>query len=189
MKSAMLLPLLCACATAGTPARAEPVTYVLDPDQSFVQFEVVHFGTSTLRGRFGPLSGAVTIDPAAGHGELGLRVATVQVSTGVPVFDARLRKPDLLATDDYPEAYFVARNFRFDGQGVAEVRGEFTLRGVGQPLSLRARHYACRQEAGAEVCGGDFEGEVLRSDFGATYGLPLVGNRVRLLVQVEGRRQ
>jgi polyisoprenoid-binding protein YceI len=189
MKSAVLLPLLCACATAGTPAGAEPATYLLDPEQSFVQFEVVHFGTSTLRGRFGPLSGAVTIDPAAGRGEVGLRVATAQVSTGVPVFDARLRKPDLLAVEDYPEAYFVARTFRFDGQGVAEVRGEFTLRGVGQPLSLRARHYACRQDAEGEVCGGDFEGEVLRSDFGATFGLPLVGNRVRLLVQVEGRRQ
>jgi polyisoprenoid-binding protein YceI len=39
-----------------------------------------------------------------------------------------------------------------------------------------------------EVCGGDFEGEVSRSEYGATFGLPLVGDRVRLLVQVEGRR-
>jgi polyisoprenoid-binding protein YceI len=38
------------------------------------------------------------------------------------------------------------------------------------------------------VCGGDFEGELLRSDFGATFGLPLIANRVRLQVQVEGRR-
>ena len=36
--------------------------------------------------------------------------------------------------------------------------------------------------------GGDFEGEVLRSEHGASFGLPLIGNRVRLLVQVEGRR-
>jgi len=72
---------------------------------------------------------------------------------------------------------------------LAEVRGEFTLRGVGQPLSLFARHFACRLDEGVEVCGGDFEGEVLRSDFGATYLLPFVADRVRLRVQVEGRRK
>ena len=51
-----------------------------------------------------------------------------------------------------------------------------------------ARRFACRSDEGTEVCGGDFEGELLRSDFGATFGLPFVADRVRLLVQVEGRR-
>jgi polyisoprenoid-binding protein YceI len=171
------------------PVRAEPATYTLDPGLSFVHFEFTHFGTSTSRGRFGPLSGEVTIDRAAGRGEVALRVATANVSTGVPVFDARLRQTDLLASGDYPEAYFVSRDFRFEGESLAELRGEFTLRGISQPLTLHARRFACRQDAGAETCGGDFEGEILRSDFGATFGLPLVGNRIRLLVQAEGRRR
>jgi len=111
------------------------------------------------------------------------------VDTGLPVFNARLREADLLASAEYPEAFFVARNFRFEGQILAEVRGEFTLRGVSQPLSLFARRFACRSDDGGEVCGGDFEGELLRSEFGATYGLPFVADRVRLVVQVEGRRR
>jgi polyisoprenoid-binding protein YceI len=122
------------------------------------------------------------------------------VSTGVPVFDARIRAADLLASEAFPEAFFVATRFTFDGERITEVRGEFTLRGVSQPLSLRALRFSCRRDAetatganvgtgpGAEVCGGDFEGEFNRSDFGATFGLPLVGDRVRLQVQVEGRR-
>ncbi|MBS1898765.1 MAG: polyisoprenoid-binding protein, partial [Actinobacteria bacterium] len=40
-----------------------------------------------------------------------------------------------------------------------------------------------------EVCGGDFEGSVDRSSFGMTFGLPLVADRVRLLVQVEAVRR
>jgi polyisoprenoid-binding protein YceI len=40
-----------------------------------------------------------------------------------------------------------------------------------------------------EVCGGDFEAELLRSDFGSTFGLPFVGNKVRLLISVEGIRE
>jgi polyisoprenoid-binding protein YceI len=187
MKPAALLPVLLTM-LAG-PACGQAASYVLDPGRSFVHFEFVHFATSTSHGRFGPLSGVVMIDPAAGRGEVALRVATAGVDTGLPVFNARLREADLLASGEYPEAFFVARDFRFDGARVAEVRGEFTLRGVSQPLSLRARRFECRPDDGTEVCGGDFEGEILRSDFGATFGLPLVGNRVRLLVQVEGRRR
>jgi polyisoprenoid-binding protein YceI len=176
-------------AVAGAAA-AQPAVYALDPDNSFVHFEVLHFGTSTSRGRFGPIQGAVTLDRAAGHGEVGLRIATAQVDTGLAIFNARLRQADLLASEEHPEAFFVARNFRFANGQPVEVRGEFTLRGVSQGLSLRALRFACRTEEATrqEVCGGDFEGEILRSDFGATFGLPLVANRVRLVVQIEGRR-
>jgi polyisoprenoid-binding protein YceI len=187
-----LLPLL-SFALCAAPVGAAPLSYKLDPEHSFVHFELLHFGTSTIRGRFGPVAGEVMLDRAARRGELGLRLATASVSTGVPVFDARIREADLLATTAWPEAYFVATNFRFDGEAVAEVRGEFTLRGVSQPLSLKALRYACRTRgegaAAEEVCGGDFEGEILRGEFGADFGLPFIGNRVRLRVQVEGTRR
>ena len=120
---------------------------------------------------------------------MGLRIATANVDTGLAIFNARLRQADLLASTEFPEAFFVARNFRFDGDQIAEVRGEFTFRGVSQPLSLRARRFGCRQDGSAEICGGDFEGELLRSEFGSTLLLPLVSDRVRLVVQVEARRR
>ena len=183
------LTLTLALATAAGSTPAAPAVFELDPEHTFVHFEVQHFGTSTSRGRFGPVTGEVTLDRAAGRGEIGLRITTANVDTGMAIFNARLRQADLLASNEFPEAFFVARNFRFDGDRVAEVRGEFTFRGVSQPLSLRARHFGCRQDGSAEVCGGDFEGELLRSAFGATYLLPLIGDRVRLTVQVEARRQ
>ena len=181
------------CASAGLlPALAQsgagPVTYRLDPNHTFVTFEVMHFGTSTLRGRIGPVNGEVTVDRGTKTGDLRLRIPVTTLSTGSRVLDARLREPDLLATAEYPEAYFVATRFQFDAAGgVREVRGEFTLRGVGEPLSLVARSFACRQDAMLErqVCGGDFEGELKRSRFGVTMGLPFVGDDVYLVVQVE----
>lgn len=188
-----LRPCLCAFWTclllATAPLRAEPVVYDLDPDHSFVTFEFLHFGTSTSRARLGPVRGAVTLDRAKGEGDIGIRIATASVDTGLPFFNSRLRQADLLASEAFPEAYFVARKLRFEGERLAEVRGEFTFRGVSQPLSLMATHYACRQDAQGEVCGGDFEAEVLRSTFGADFGVPLVSDRVKLLIQVEGRRR
>jgi polyisoprenoid-binding protein YceI len=190
---ALALMLAAALATPGALAApaiasAEPALYTLDPASSFVHFELLHFGTSTIRGRIGPVQGQVLMDRQARRGELSLRIDTTTLSTGLGIFDARIRQADLLATEAYPEAYFVASSFRFDGPQLAEVRGEFTLRGVSQPLSLQALRFACRTEKDAEVCGGDFEAELLRSDFGATFGLPFIANRVRLQVQVEARR-
>jgi polyisoprenoid-binding protein YceI len=188
MRLVWAFPLLCALSA---PARADPVVYTLDPTHSFVNFELRHFGTSTIRGHFGPVEGSVTLDRAAGSGSLSVAVATASVSTGLRVFDSRIRERDLLASAEFPQASFVAERLRFDGDRLAEVRGEFTLRGVSQPLSLFARHFACEQREllQREVCGGDFETEVSRSAFGASFGLPFVGDRVRLLVQVEGIRQ
>jgi polyisoprenoid-binding protein YceI len=187
-----LLATLCAC-PGFAPAQAQPVagpvTYRLDPNHTFVQFEVLHFGTSTLRGRIGPVTGEVTVDRAGRAGDLRLRIPVGTVETGMRVLDARLKQPDLLATTEYPEAYFIATRFRFDASGgVKEVRGEFTLRGVGEPLSLIARSFACRHDdrLGKEVCGGDFEADLKRGRFGATFGEPFVGDDVHLVIQVEG---
>ena len=177
--------LLCAL---GPHARAEPIEYTLDPAHSFAYFELLHFGTSTIRGRIGPLSGGVMLDRSAAKGSVGLAIATATVDTGVKAFDARIREPDLLASAAFAQAYFVAERFRFDGDRLTEVRGEFTLRGVSRPLSLNALRFGCYQspQFQREVCGGDFAAEFDRSEFGIHFGLPFVGNRVRLLIQVEG---
>lgn len=187
---AVAMPALCRAAEPpALPVEPGAAVYELLPEHSFVHFEVLHFGASTTRGRFGPVQGEVLLEPRAGRGELSLRIPTASVDTGVGVFNARLRQEDLLDSTGHPEAFFVARQFRFADGRVAEVRGEFTLRGISQPLSLKALSFGCRDDAGTRLCGGDFEGELRRSDFGATLALPLVADRVRLVVQVEARRR
>ncbi len=181
---------LCTIAVAST-AGAEPVEYLLDPAHTFVHFEVRHFGTSTIRGRFAPVAGRVLLDREAGRGSLAIAIDTSSVSTGLRVFDSRLREADLLASAEFAQATFVAERFRFDAGHLVEVGGEFTLRGVRQPLTLRALRFACewRELLQREVCGGDFEAEIQRSAFGAVFGLPFVADRVRLVIQAEGIRQ
>ncbi|WP_341887889.1 YceI family protein [Variovorax sp. YR752] len=184
MKRRIVLALSVAAAATAT---AQPVGYRFDPTHSFVHFEVMHFGTATLRGRFGPLEGYATLDASARHGSVSLRVPTKIVSTGLPVLDSRLRQADLFDSEAQPEAFFVAERFVFDGDRLQEVRGEITLRGINRPLALRAQRFSCGTHPILKRpwCGGDFEAELQRSDFGMSFGLPLVANRVRLLVQVE----
>ena len=185
------LALLLAAALPG-PARAAPVDYRLDPTHSFVHAQVLHFGTSTIRVRFGPLGGEVTLDREARRGRVQVVVDTARASSGLAVLDARLREPDLLDVAAHPQAFFVAERFEFDAAGaVTALRGELNLRGQSQPLTLAARRFRCYTSPllRREVCGGDFSASFQRSAFGITHSLPFVGDEVRLELQVEAIRQ
>ena len=184
-----LLALL-AGAVVGT-AQAAPQEFSIDPANTHVHWEVKHFGTSTSRGRFDAISGSVTLDRDAHSGSASFSIATAPISTGFAVFDGVLRGPYLLATQEYPSAYFVSQRFTFNGDALASVSGEFTLRGVSQPLRLRALRFSCRQatEPAREICGGDFETEFNRSAFGITHSLPFVADKVHVLIQIEAVRQ
>jgi polyisoprenoid-binding protein YceI len=172
-------------------ALAQSSVYLLDPQHSFVHFEALHFGTSTIRGRLGPPEGHVELDRERRRGVVSVRIPMASIDTGLAVFDARLKRDDLLAVGAHPQAFFVGSDVEFDGDRVARVRGVLTLRGIGQTVTLRALRFACRDDArhGTEVCGGDFETVVERSAFGADFGLPFVADRVRIVVQVEGLRR
>ena len=172
-------------------ASGEPVVYRFDPTHTLVHFELLHFGTSTIRGRFGPLAGEVMLDRTARKGRVQVEIDTAQVSTGVAVLDARLKEGDMLSVQSHPRAYLVAERVEFDEAGrVTALRGEFTLRGVSLLLTLTALRFNCYTSPlfRREVCGGDFEGRFNRSTVGITHSLPLVSDSVRLLVQVEAVR-
>ncbi|HVO09099.1 MAG TPA: YceI family protein [Burkholderiaceae bacterium] len=178
--------------TMAAAAHAEPVRYRFDPTHTFVHFELQHFGTSTIRGRIGPLNGEAVLDRAAGTGRVQVEIDTSLASTGVAVLDARMKEGDMLAAQAYPRAYLVAERIAFDGAGrVTALHGELTLRGVSQPLTLTALRFNCYTSPlfNREVCGGDFEGRINRSSVGITHSLPFVSDTVRLLVQVEGVRE
>ncbi|MBL0729517.1 YceI family protein [Piscinibacter sp. HJYY11] len=171
-------------------AHAQPTTYLLDPGHTRVHWEVMHFGTSTSRGRFDDIRGSLELDATAGTGEVSIEVRTASVNTGVPPLDGVMRR-SYLASEAHPVAYFVAKRWRWQRDAPLDVRGEFTLRGVSLPLSLRAAQLRCytHPQLQREVCGADLVAELKRSDFGMTDGLPFIGDTVRLLIQVEAIRQ
>jgi polyisoprenoid-binding protein YceI len=189
--------LLALCAVAATaqaqaPAAASELTsYTLDPTHTFVHWEVLHMNTSTIRGRFDRSSGSVQFDARAQRLDLSISIDTTSVNSGVRVLDTLLRGGEMLDTATSPLATFTAREARFEGEVPREVIGEFTLRGIRQPLTLKALRWNCRLNLLflREVCGGDFEAQIERSDFGITHSAPFVADRVRLLIQVEGIRQ
>jgi polyisoprenoid-binding protein YceI len=180
-----------ALAAAGA-AQAQATTYAIDPTHTFATFEVSHFGTSTIRVRFDKKEGTVQLDRAAKSGRVEVNIDMASVNSGVAPFDGHLKSKDLFNVAEHPSARFVGDRFVFSGDKLTEVAGSLTLAGKTLPVTLKASNFNCYTNPifKREVCGGDFETTLTRSQFGINYGLPAVApDNVRLLIQVEAIKQ
>jgi polyisoprenoid-binding protein YceI len=177
--------------TLGT-AQAETATYAIDPTHTYATFEIGHFGTSTNRGRFDKKEGTVQLDRAAKTGKVEITLDMKSINTGAAGFDKHLQSPDLFDAATYPTAKFVGDAFTFNGDKVTEVAGTLTLLGKTQPVVLKASQFNCYTSPmiKREVCGGDFEATIDRTQWGMNYGI-IYGfpKAVRLVVQVEAIKQ
>ena len=184
------LTALALLAVAGL-ARAESATYAVDPSHTFVTFEALHFGTSTLRGRFDRKEGSVTLDRAAKSGKAEITIDTTSISTGVPPLDTHLKSKDFFNAAEHGSVKFVADKFSFNGDKLSQITGTLTMLGKSAPLTLKASNFNCYNNPlfKREVCGGDFEGTIARSQWGMTYAVPDIPDNIRLLVQIEAIRQ
>jgi polyisoprenoid-binding protein YceI len=175
-----------------TTARAEVATYNVDPSHTFVTFEVTHFGTSTNRGRFDKKIGVIVIDKVAKSGKVELVLETNSINTGTPTFDKHLQSDNFFNSAVFPEAKFVSSKFTFAGEKVTEVAGQLTLLGKTNPVVLKATNFNCYMNPvlKREVCGGDFQTIIQRSDYGMGWGIDLgIPAAVKLAIQVEAVKQ
>ncbi len=187
MKTHTLIALSTALLAATGIAHAESITYNLEPTHTYVTFEARHFGTSTNRGRFDKKEGSITLDRAAKTGKADITIDTASINTGLALFDSHLRGENFLQSKAFPTARFVGDKFSFDGDKVTAVAGTLSVLGKTLPITLSATNYNCYDSPflKREVCGGDFETTIQRTDFGITYGMPIIPDDIKLLIQIE----
>lgn len=187
----LLLATTLATLSAAGAGQARADQYKIDPNHTFVTYEVRHFGTSTNRGRFDKKDGSITLDDTTKTGHAEITIDMHSIDTGIVKLDQHLQSKEFFNADQFPTATFVGDKFVFDGDKVSSVSGTLTLLGVSQPITLKAVNYNCYASPmlHARVCGGDFETTFTRSNFGMTGLLPLVPDQVHLLIEVEAVKQ
>ena len=175
-------------------AFAAPENYTMDPYHTYPQFEVSHLGFSHMRGRFDRTSGKFTVDRAARTGSLELVVQTASISTGdndkgsrPRARDEHLRSPDFFNVAEFPTMTFKGTGVRFQGDNVQSIDGQITLLGVTRPLTITLDSWKCGPHpvSKKEMCGGNAQGTVKRSDFGMKFGIPAVGDELKLWIEFE----
>ena len=192
MRKSLFSLLAVAAATAMTAGAAQAANYAIDPTHTFVTFEISHFGATTNRARFDKKQGTVEFDRAAKTGKVDITIDTTSVNTGTPPFDKHLQSADLFDAAKHPTIKFVSDKFSFTGDKVSEVTGQLTLLGKTAPVTLKATQFNCYDSPmlKREVCGGDFEATIDRTQWGMNYGVEWgFPKNVRLVVQIEAVKQ
>jgi polyisoprenoid-binding protein YceI len=175
-------------------AVASPESYTMDPYHTFAHFEIDHNGVSYMRGMFTRNSGKFTVDRAAKTGSVELAVETASVSTGdndkgsrPRARDEHLRTADFFNVAEFPRMTYKSSGVKFAGENPSEISGTLTLLGITKPVALKVERWVCKDNPMSKkpMCGGNATATLKRSDFGMKYGLPNLGDDLRLFVSFE----
>jgi polyisoprenoid-binding protein YceI len=194
MNKAMLGALALALPLA---AVAAPEGYTMDPYHTYAHFEIDHNGLSYMRGLFTKNSGKFTIDRAAKTGSVELAIETASISTGdndkgarPRARDEHLRTADFFNVAEFPRILFKSTGVKFAGDNPAEITGSLTMVGVTKPLTFKVDRWVCKDHPMNKkpICGGNATGTLKRSDFGMKYGMPNLGDELKLFLSFEAYR-
>lgn len=166
------------------PALAKPVPYALQAAESVVGYEV-DFGPDVISGKFPIKSADIRIDfKEPGQSTVAVVLDVTGADASFPFAAQALRGPRVLDAQQFPELTFTSTSVKVIEDGVVEIGGDLTIRGVTRPVVLRAETY---RQTGSAV--GDFSrltmiltGVVNRSDYGADGWSDQVGDQVRMRI-------
>ena len=165
----------------------------VDPSHSSAEFSIRHLMISTVRGRFGQLSGTIVGDPSnLTGGSADLRIDASSVDTRQSERDAHLRSKDFFEVDQYPALTFHSREIRPIAKDKYEVIGDLTIRDVTRPVSVKVESSGTTKDPwGGTRAGFSAETRLNRKDYGLNWnqvieaGGVLVGDEVRVQVELE----
>ncbi len=183
---------------AGCIGSSHAATYLIEPNNSNVRFEIDHFNTSTNTGGFYNLTGQLQYDKSAKTGNISLVIPINSLNTGNKAFDGVLKGSDFFDIEKFPLASFESTKWYFtDVNGkassdVTSVDGNLTMHGITNPITLTATKFNCYFSfiAKKPVCGGDFTTTIDRTKWGMSkYTLLGITEKVTLKVQIEAAKQ
>ena len=170
------------------PAEVQAGAYKLDPSHGKITWSVDHLGFSKYYGQFVNVAAELTLDPA--NPAASTLTATIPLTDVAPNDDGlkrHLQTPDFFDTANHPVATFRSVHIMLDPSkpNEAMVHGELTLRGVTKPVTMEVEFNQAGQTRGGYKAGFDGEATIKRSDFGITFGLPALGDEVKLHIEGE----
>ena len=167
------------------PASVKPGAYQVEPAHTQVGFQISHIGFSNFSGFFSGASGSLTVNPAnASVSKLQISIPIASVQTTVSKLDEELKGGQWFDASKFPIATFTSTKVTKLANGTASVMGNLTLHGVTKPVVLTARFVGAGVNPidKSYTIGFDASGMIKRSDFGVSYGVPMIGDDVRLTI-------
>jgi polyisoprenoid-binding protein YceI len=180
-------------ATTVEPIVGKKTTWQLDAAHTSVEFAVKHLMISTVKGRFGEISGSLkgSLDnPSRFQLEVVLPVESID--TRQAQRDAHLKSPDFFDAEEFPVIRFTGKRIHGDVASEFSLFGDLTIRDVTREIELKVTNEGTvRDPWGCDRVGFSAKAKLDRRDFGLMYnqaletGGFLVGDEVRISIDAE----
>ena len=182
---------------ATTPATATETTWSIDPAHSHVEFAVRHLMISTVKGRFGVVTGTLKTDetdPAKGEVEVSIDASSID--TREAQRDAHLKSADFFDVERFPAITFRGNRISDVSGNRFKLTGDLAIHGVTRTVTLDVTSEGRGKDPwGGERAGFSATTKIKRSDFGLTWNQVLetggiaVGDEIKIALDIEGIKQ
>ncbi|CAL9424105.1 Protein YceI [Streptomyces sp. enrichment culture] len=173
-------------ASAATALPLAPGDWALDPLHSAVNFTIRHLGIAKVRGRFVGVRADLHVGEKAEDVRVSATIDLASIDTGNPDRDAHVRASDLLDVEKRPTMVFRSTRVRGEGEDWT-MEGELTIGGVTRPVTLAVEFGGLVDVPmdGSRHAGFEATGEIRRSDFGLDFAPGLLGDVVKIQLDMQ----
>lgn len=171
----------------------ETTKWVLDPQHSELGFKIKHLMISNVSGLFKDFEAEViTSETDFSTAQITLSAKMNSITTNNEQRDAHLRAADFFEVDTYPGLNFRSTSVKKIDDDTFDVYGELTLKGVTNPVKLKAEFSGlAKDQWGGERAGFAITGKINRNDWGVSFNGVLETGGVMLSeeVRIDGEIQ
>lgn len=167
--------------------------WALDPTHSQIEFTVRHMMFAKVKGAFNSFRAEIEADPEdLTTADVTFTIDASSVDTNNEDRDNHLRSADFFDVENYPNLVFVAKKIAKTGDGVYDVTGDMTIRGVTREETFKVTYNGSGKDPWGNVKAGfSAEGSINRKDYGLTWnaaletGGVLVGDEIKIAMEIQ----
>lgn len=207
LKSTLAAGAILASMALAIPAHAQDASpgtmpagiYVSDETHTSVTFKISHMGLSHYTARFAKAEAELNFDPAdPTKSSVKASVDPTSIRTDYPYpekknFDQELATgADWLNAGKFTSITFNSTRIEKTGDTTGKMYGDLTMLGVTKPVALDVTFngaYAQHPMTKAPAMGFSAHGSLKRSDFGMTNFLPMIGDDVEVMIEIEFKKK
>ena len=188
LRTCMLSLLTMAAPLAASAWDVPSGEYGLDKTHGYITFSYSHLGFSNPHVGFDNFEVSLDVDADnPDQSRVEVLIDAASINSRVDVFNEHLNGDNFFDTAAHPEITFASTGISATGENTFDIAGDLTIKGITKPVTLSAtiNKAADHPMRGVPTIGVTAMTEVLRSEWGFDYAVPMVSDEVSIFIDVE----